>query len=118
MKLKHFENVAAVVAYIGSELVATLNDDANSLGRGDADTKRELRAKVADIEAVMPTLHHLDDREHATVLAALRCYQETVAQSDEPMPERFNDLATNGGKLNALDADAIDALCERLNCGG
>lgn len=57
--------------------------------------------------------YHLDDREHATVLAALRYWQ---AQREEVVAE--NDIATNGGTVLALTAHEIDALCERLNCGG
>jgi hypothetical protein len=79
MKLKHFPDVAAVVGYIGSELVATLKDDANSLGRGDADTKRELRNKIADIEAVMPTLHP----EPAAARDALRAILDVLNQDDD-----------------------------------
>lgn len=58
-------------------------------------------------------VYRLNDREHATVLAALRYWQ---AQREEVVAE--NDIATNGGTVLALTDHEIDALCERLNCGG
>jgi hypothetical protein len=60
-------------------------------------------------------MYPLNDREHATVLAALRLYQaEGMPTHGEPA----SDIATNGGNVKPLDANDIDALCERLNCGG
>lgn len=54
----------------------------------------------------------------ATMLAALRLWQETEAQNEaEPMPERFLDIATNGGKVKRLTDKQIDRLCEHINCG-
>lgn len=54
----------------------------------------------------------LDKAELATVLAALRYWQRVGLKQIEPE----DDIATDGGKFHPLDADAIDALCERLNC--
>lgn len=56
----------------------------------------------------------LDDREAATVLAALRYWQRGLAGDDAGTLE-VDDIATNGGALEALSAGEIDALCERLN---
>jgi len=66
---------------------------------------------VADAEAT-PT-PALDDRELATVLAALRYWQREgwISGGHE------HDIATNGDTLEPLGADEIDALCERLNAG-
>lgn len=59
-------------------------------------------------------LYRLNDREHATVLAALRLRQhEDLHNYDGLM-----DIATNGDTLTPLDDAEIDALCERLNTGG
>jgi hypothetical protein len=59
--------------------------------------------------------HRLSDQDHATVLAALRLYQENLRLSDEPMPQRFVDIATNDGAHPEMSADEIDLLCEQLN---
>ncbi len=58
----------------------------------------------------------LNERETGAVLAALRLWQETEAQNEaEPMPERFLEIATNGGRVKPLTARQIDRLCERIN---
>lgn len=56
----------------------------------------------------------LNDQEVATVLAALR---ERQAQHPlHPVARReLEDIATNGGELEPLSSEEIDALCERLN---
>jgi hypothetical protein len=57
------------------------------------------------------TTADLDEREIAAVLAGLRCLQAggfSVAM----------DVLTNGGTIRPLDNNEIDALCERINCGG
>ena len=56
---------------------------------------------------------HLTRRELATVLAALRYWQQDLAENDEgPIsPDHFDD------KVTPLSVAEIDALCERLNCG-
>lgn len=55
----------------------------------------------------------LDEREFATVLAGLRFWQKSEADTIDPAIE---DIASNGGALTPLSASDIDALCERLNC--
>ena len=50
----------------------------------------------------------LSARELATILTALRHWQEEMADDSESFPEHFADTPR-------LDADEIDALCERLN---
>jgi len=58
------------------------------------------------------TNNHLSARELATVLAALRCFQKSLAQGKgaalRALPH-FTDC-------EPLSADEIDALCEQLNC--
>lgn len=49
-------------------------------------------------------------REFATILAALRLWQE----QDAP-PVRQYDIATACGEFEPLGSGEIDALCERLN---
>lgn len=57
----------------------------------------------------------MSDRELATVLAALRYWQLNVIED-----EVAEDLNGHGSfeDHSPLDADEIDDLCERLNCGG
>lgn len=55
----------------------------------------------------------LNERELATVLAALRYYQNDLR--DDGAAFAHGDIATDGGTLQPLSADEIDALCERLN---
>jgi hypothetical protein len=56
----------------------------------------------------------LTDRELATVLAALRYWQQNLANHESESPlvaEHFDDVNT------PLTVAEIDDLCERLNCG-
>ncbi len=55
----------------------------------------------------------VSDRELHTVLAALRWWQ-----GERHHDYGINDIATNGGTCKPLTLDEIDALCERINCGG
>ena len=55
----------------------------------------------------------LSDRELATVLAALRYWQQDLADNEEEGPicqEHFEEVTP-------LSVAEIDELCERLNCG-
>lgn len=54
----------------------------------------------------------MDARETATVLAALRRWQ-----LQSVLTHQGCSIATNDGEFEPLDADEIDDLCERLNCG-
>ena len=56
----------------------------------------------------------LTDRELATVLAALRYWQQDLAQNEDEgpiCPDHFDEVIT------PLSVEEIDALCERLNGG-
>lgn len=53
----------------------------------------------------------LNDRELATVLAALRYWQREGQMSSG----HEHDIATDGDSLEALSNAEIDALCEALN---
>lgn len=51
----------------------------------------------------------LNDRELAAILSGLRMLQE------HSCPEHLQDIATDGGRVSALAATEIDALCQRMN---
>ena len=55
----------------------------------------------------------LNDRELAAVLAGLRFWQREGMEYAGLLPEQ--DIADDCGKLTPLNAQEIDALCERLN---
>jgi hypothetical protein len=57
----------------------------------------------------------MNDRELATVMAALRAIQNV--QQHEALAPEIDDIATDGGRYTALDHGEIDALCHRLNVG-
>ena len=66
---------------------------------------------------MLVTTHSLDERELATVLAALRYYQKLVMfDSDRPMD--INNIATDCGQLTPLTDTEISRLCQRLNTEG
>ena len=56
----------------------------------------------------------MDEREFATVLAALRYWQANNRQNAKRAPEY--DIASDSGKLQPLGDLEIDELCERINC--
>lgn len=53
-------------------------------------------------------------REHATVMAALRYYQNDL-DSPQVLGECYSQIATNVGKLKPLNQKEVDALCLRIN---
>jgi len=58
----------------------------------------------------------VDDAEHATILAALRFYQQAGMGEPDNRSDEIHDIATNGGEVMAsLDDAGIDALVERIN---
>ena len=52
----------------------------------------------------------IDNRERATILAALRHYQNA-----RDIPGAIEDIATNCGEFRALESPDIDELCEFIN---
>lgn len=58
----------------------------------------------------------LNKEQTATVLAALRFYQENGQGEPHNRSDAIHDIATDTGELTSLDADDIDALCEDINC--
>lgn len=59
----------------------------------------------------------LDDRELATVMAALRLWQADLGALNRPVPVNAAiwAVATNEGAVSPLFAGEIDDLCERIN---
>jgi hypothetical protein len=62
------------------------------------------------------TFGKFDDRTLATVLAALRWYQQALAQ--QRVPEAIDAIATNLGQCRRLTSRQIDAICDQLNRNG
>lgn len=67
--------------------------------------------------APTPALYALDDRQHATILAALRLYQ-SQRSGIVPAAIEIENIATNAGSLKPLTVKEIDALGESINHGG
>lgn len=57
----------------------------------------------------------LNDRELATVLAALRYWQGQYPLDPNDAETPLGDIATSGATLEAMSDEEIDVLCERLN---
>lgn len=53
----------------------------------------------------------LDEREHATVMAALRYWQREGLNSGG---HEIEQIATNAGALEPMDAAEVNRLCERV----
>jgi hypothetical protein len=59
---------------------------------------------------------NLTPAQLATILGALRVYQDRGYGDSSVRPNDIHDIVTNGDSLDdPLDDDGIDALCERLN---
>ncbi len=54
----------------------------------------------------------MNDRERATVLAALRLWQQTLPAG---IDSGLMDIAREGHRFSELDSEEIGDLCERLN---
>jgi hypothetical protein len=77
----------------------------------------QLREAIEAQKAVAPTiLLNVDDRELATILAALRFHQDENLPSGSKITDRkVNVVSTDAGKFRPLDFDDVDQLCQRLN---
>ena len=59
---------------------------------------------------------YLTDTDLATILAALRFYQQGGQGDPANRSDDIHDIATNGGEvMSSLDDAGIDDLCERIN---
>ncbi len=64
----------------------------------------------------------LAERDLATILAALRLWQDShnPTRRQKPLCELhqwLNEIATDGGSFERLSRDEVDDLCDRLNQG-
>ena len=58
----------------------------------------------------------VDQRELATILAALRFHQdENLRNRSDITDEMIKDIATDGGSLKPLDFNDVSRLCEKIN---
>ena len=57
----------------------------------------------------------VDSAEHATLLAALRYYQQNGQGEPSNRCDAIHAIATDGGARISLDTAGIDALCEHIN---
>lgn len=73
-------------------------------------------AKITTDDAP-PAARALDAQELATVLAALRYYQQAGMGEPGNRSIDIHDIATDGDTVVSLDDQGIDELCERLNLG-
>lgn len=63
-------------------------------------------------------LYALTEAEYATVLAALRCYQQNMLMNGGDPPFDVAEIATSCDTITPLSADDIDGLCEGMNHEG
>lgn len=57
----------------------------------------------------------LSKTDVATILAALRYYQEGGQGDPDYRSDAIHEIATAGGEVISLDDDGINDLCERVN---
>ena len=62
-----------------------------------------------------PRIAGLTEQDTATILAALRYYQQNGQGEPDNRADDIHDIATAGDAVISLDSDGIDALCERIN---
>jgi hypothetical protein len=60
----------------------------------------------------------ITSQELATILAALRYYQEENMGEPDYRSDRIHAIATDDDTETSLDADGIDDLCMKLNTSG
>jgi len=60
-------------------------------------------------------LIEISDQEHATILAALRYYQENDQGEPASRSDAIHNIATDCDKVISLDEKGIDELCEHIN---
>jgi hypothetical protein len=56
-----------------------------------------------------------NDRETATILAALRYWQARTLPASPERAEAIEEIATDGRSPDPLDEEEIDTLCEAIN---
>jgi hypothetical protein len=58
----------------------------------------------------------IEAEERDAILAALRYWQHDK-DGTKPDWQGLTEIETNGGTHQGLGSEAIDELCERINCG-
>lgn len=58
----------------------------------------------------------VENREHATILAALRYYEDALV-CDKPGLTEFTEIASEGGAVLPLSVEEIEDLCVNINSG-
>ena len=107
---------AAIDRYMADYIVSALDLRKTYGGSPDPDaeqTKAEVELFELAPNSGAPPKQRIavNSRELATILAARRFFQRTGSDLTDPE----NDIATDGGELDALGNDEINELCERLN---
>lgn len=104
-------NLATELQDINDRLEQLLDDEDAGI---TSDTGAEIdQISVRLTQIIKALTPPLDKEEIAAILAALRLYQLALERQD--VPPMIQDIATDGSTITALDADAIDALCEHIN---
>ena len=111
-------------AYQGPLDLGTATPVTFGVGTGGVDALRALdsrlgsdrQAATAELSRQMPLL--IDERELATILAALRFHQDENLQVGSGIPDKaIGEIATDAGVLEPLTFDEVEKLCQRLNLG-
>lgn len=90
-KLKFFDSEQEVIDYLSREMLDTLRDDLNNCtGRDEADTRRDLKAKIHDIESIEDRLTLTEETKpsYKDLVAVLG---SAVAEWAYLFPEKFDD---------------------------
>jgi hypothetical protein len=101
----NFETAASVTFGLGAsplDALAAVNHQIKVHAKGDA--------------AIPTRPLYVDRRELATILAALRFYQDENLQHSQEIPDvAISEIATDGGLVKPLSFQEVSELCERLN---
>lgn len=89
----------------------TPDDDAYRLWESLPEAGSPEAQKAANDAAMAEHDAHVDRRETATILAALRFWQHETSVAERS----DNEIATDGGELDPMNDEEIDRLCERIN---
>ena len=82
---------------------------------GQRGFRSSLPSPAQSSEGGIPCALHVTLQEFCTILAALRFYENHLLGDPAIAMQWIEGIATNLGTVDALNAKAIDALCQRLN---
>lgn len=115
--LKALQGIAAIKTDVDMEDEGGLdNDEAIDNLHEAVSLARSALSEAAGEGSSNAILTSIESDELATILAALRFYQEKGMGNPDNRSDEIHDIATNGDEVTSLDDDGIDALCEKLNC--